>query len=108
MTQTHIMTVYSGIKGITKMYRDSKLGLCLDLTGPDGNVYAIMSHGNHLAKQLGNLEDWEQGCAAARIMDGNYMTMVNLFREYFPMVTLIGYDRVAEVHRDVEQIMEGD
>ena len=80
------------------MYRDSQLGLCLDLTGPDGNVFALWGIGDNLAKQLDTLDDWKGACEAARLMGGEYMTMVNLFKQFFPIVTLIGLEEISEIH----------
>ena len=80
------------------MYRDSQLGLCLDLTGPEGNVYALLGIGNGLARQLDTLDDWKGACDAARLMGGEYMTMVNLFKQFFPVVTLIGLEEINEIH----------
>lgn len=74
------------------VYRDSQLGLCIDLSGPDGNVFYLMGIGNDLARQLGQEEDWNEAMQAARLMGGNYNTMVNMFREFFPIITLIGYE----------------
>lgn len=82
------------------MYRDSKLGLCLDLAGPEGNVFALLGIGDDLAKQLGKKEDWKEAVEAAKLMGGNYTTMVNLFREYFPMVTLINYEEVTSAQEN--------
>lgn len=81
------------------MYRDSTLGLCLDLRGPDGNVFALLGLGDDLAQQLGNKEEWKTAVKAAKLMDGNYMTMVHLFQEYFPIVTLIGYEEIRDAHQ---------
>jgi hypothetical protein len=80
------------------MYRDSTLGLCVDITGPDGNVFYLMGIGQDLAQQLGQKEEWKEAVEAAKLMGGNYITMVNMFREFFPIVTLVGYDEILERH----------
>lgn len=90
------------------LYRDSQLGLCIDLTGPDGNVYYLLGVGNDLAQQLGQKEEWNDAIKAAKLMGGNYMTMVNMFKEFFPVVTLVGYDDVAEAHNYVEEVVRLD
>jgi hypothetical protein len=80
------------------MYRDSKLGLCIDLIGPDGNVFYLLAIGKDLAEQLGQKEEWDEAVKAVELMGGNYMSMVNMFNEFFPIVTLVGYDEVAARH----------
>lgn len=82
------------------MYRDSQLGLCLDLTGPEGNVFALLGVGDDLARQLDTLDDWRGAVEAATLMGGEYMTMVNLFKQFFPVVTLIGLEEISEVHSE--------
>jgi hypothetical protein len=88
------------------LYRDSQLGLCIDLTGPDGNVFYLLGIGNDLAAQLGQKEEWKLAIKAAKLMGGNYMTMLNMFKEFFPIVTLIGYDEIAEAHSYVTHVEE--
>ena len=88
------------------MYRDSRLGVCLDLTGPDGNVFALLGHGDALAKQLGTLDDWRGACKAAQLMGAEYMTMVNLFQQFFPVVTLIGLEEISEIHESAYEVVE--
>ena len=90
------------------MYRDSQLGLCLDLTGPDGNVFALMGIGNDLARQLGCREEWKGALAAAKLMGAGYMTYVNLFEQFFPVVTLIGKEAISEVHELADDITTKD
>ena len=82
------------------VYRDSQLGLCIDLRGPDGNVFYLLAIGRNLSKQLGNEEEWHEAVRAAKIMGGNYMTMVHLFRDFFPTITLIGLEDVCDVQED--------
>lgn len=78
------------------MYRDSQLGLCIDITGPDGNIFYLWGYGDDLARQLDCKKDWRDSVEAAKRLNANYVTMLNIFREFFPMVTLIGYDEVVE------------
>jgi hypothetical protein len=75
------------------MYRDSKLGICIDLTGPDGNVFSLMGYGAQLARRMGNEADWREACDAVKAMHGSYITMLHVFEEFFPSVTLIGKER---------------
>ena len=74
------------------VYRDSQLGLCIDLRGPDGNVFYLLGVGRNLARQLGQEEEWHEAVQAAKLMGGNYNTMVNMFRDFFPIITLIGHE----------------
>jgi len=83
------------------VYRDSRLGLCIDLLGPDGNVFALLGLGDDIAKQTDQTEEWKQAVEAVKLMGGNYMTMVNMFKEFFPVITLVGYEEVARVHKPV-------
>ena len=86
------------------MYRDSQLGLCIDLNGADGNVFYILAVAADLATQLGVKEEWKESVKAAGIMGANYVVILNLFREFFPVVTLIGYDEVIERSTDGETL----
>lgn len=90
------------------MYRDSVLGLCLDLKGPDGNIFFVMAEAQRLAAQLDQSEDWQQAVNAMRLMGANYMSHLFLFREFFPIVTLVGFDEVAKLHGVVDEILEED
>lgn len=86
------------------MYRDSQLGLCLDLRGPDGNVFALWGLGDDLAKQLDCLDEWRGAVEAAKLMDAKYMTFVHLFEQYFPVVTLIGKEEISEIHELADDV----
>ena len=90
------------------MYRDTQLGLCVDIRGPDGNVFYLLGIGNDLAAQLGQKEEWKDAVAAAKLMGGNYVTMLNMFKEFFPVVTLVGYDEIVEKYNYVEEVLEED
>ena len=69
------------------MYRYSALGLCLDITGPDGS---------DLARQLDRETEWEETVEAAKALSSDYLLQLNVFKEFFPIVTLVGYDEVVE------------
>ncbi len=57
--------------------KESKIEI--DLTGPDGNVFALIGIGGRLCKQLGlNSEMFYR-----RMMSGDYENAVNTFEEYF-------------------------
>lgn len=78
------------------MYRDSALGLCLDITGPDGNIFTIWAYGSDLARQLDRTKEWEDTVEAAKALSSDYILQINVFKEFFPIVTLVGYDEVVE------------
>lgn len=80
------------------MYRDSELGLCIDVAGPDGNVFNIWATGDMLAKQIGCLEEWRGAVEAAKLMEASYPTFLNMFETFFPIVTLIN----KEIYFDEE------
>lgn len=80
------------------MYRDSALGLCLDITGPDGNIFVVWAYGSDLAGQLDQTKEWEDTVKAAKALSSSYILQLNAFKEFFPMVTLIGYDEVVKDH----------
>ena len=77
------------------MYRDSELGLCIDVAGPDGNVFNIWATGDMLAKQIGCLEEWRGAVEAAKLMEASYPT----FLAPEPMVGRIGRDPVNRKER---------
>ncbi len=90
------------------MYRDSQLGLCLDLRGPEGNVFCLLGIGNDLAKQIGREQEWKDSVEAAKLMGGEYMTMVNLFEMFFPVITLIGKEEISAIHDTANEVTSED
>lgn len=90
------------------MYRDSVLGLCIDITGPDGNVFYLLGIGDDLSRQLDCEADWKGAITAAKLMGGEYMTMVNLFRQFFPVVTLIGLEEISDIHNTHQEVVSQD
>jgi len=80
------------------MYRDSKLGLCIDITGPDGNIFVLWGYGLDLARQIDQEKEWAEAREAAKALNNDYRLQVNVFREFFQyVVTLIGYDEIMEL-----------
>lgn len=67
------------------MYRDSALGLCIDLSGPDGNAFALMGYARNLAKQL----QVDGAKIVEDMMSSDYDNLVQVFEQHFPMVTLL-------------------
>lgn len=53
--------------------------LVIDLTGPDGNAYALMSYASRFCKQLG-LDSDE---VIAEMKSGDYENLIKVFDGYF-------------------------
>jgi hypothetical protein len=55
--------------------------IVIDLTGPDGNAFALMGYARNLAKQLG----WEDKGAALinEMMSGDYEHLLEVFDNAF-------------------------
>jgi hypothetical protein len=67
------------------MYRDSQLGLCIDLSGPDGNAFCLMGYAKDLARQIGV----PSTPIINEMMSGDYGNLLKVFEENFPVVTLL-------------------
>lgn len=67
------------------MYRDSRLGLCIDLSGPDGNAFVLMGFAKDFCRQLDkNFKQIQE-----KMTSGDYNNLVAVFEKEFPMVTLL-------------------
>ena len=55
--------------------------IIIDLTGPDGNAFALMGYAKRFAKQL----EWEDGGAALinEMMEGDYEHLLEVFDNAF-------------------------
>jgi hypothetical protein len=51
----------------------------IDLTGPDGNAFALMGYARRLAKQLGE----DPNSILDEMMSGDYENLINVFEMYF-------------------------
>lgn len=79
------------------MYRDSKLGLCLDLTSEHGNVFWVWGHARNLDKQLGrdpalyhqHLKLASEYSMQLGLGRGGYALAIGVFEHTYPMVTLL-------------------
>ncbi len=56
--------------------------IIIDLTGPDGNAFALIAYAQRLAKQLG-IEENTIEVIRARMMSGDYENLIQVFDEYF-------------------------
>lgn len=63
------------IKSVEEM--DTKIEI--NLLGPDGNVFNLISVGGRLCKQLGKNSEM----FTRRMMSGDYENAINTFEEYF-------------------------
>ena len=74
------------MKLLREMYRDSQHGLTIDLSGPEGNAFAVLGVAKNLAKQLD--KDWKQ--IQDEMSSGDYDNLLDVFeREFGSVVTLL-------------------
>jgi hypothetical protein len=59
--------------------KKQKLGIEIDLTGPDGNAFVLIGTAGNLAKQLG----LDAKAIREEMMKGDYENLVNVFDEHF-------------------------
>ena len=59
--------------------KEEKLGIEIDLTGPDGNAFTLIAYGSRLAKQLGLDKDVIQ----KEMMSGDYENLLKVFDKHF-------------------------
>ena len=53
--------------------------IVIDLTGPDGNVFALMGYANRFAKQL----ELDASVIRKEMMSGDYENALQVFDNYF-------------------------
>ena len=59
--------------------KKQKLGIEIDLTGPDGNAFVLIGKAGNLAKQLGlNSKEIQ-----AEMMKGDYENLIKVFDKHF-------------------------
>ena len=62
--------------------------IVIDLTGPDGNAFALMGYARNFGKQLGKSSE-EISTLAKEMMSGDYENLLNVFdREFGSFVVL--------------------
>ena len=59
--------------------KDTKLGISIDLTGPEGNAFVLIGTANKLAKQL----KLDSKAIQTEMMQGDYEHLVNTFDKHF-------------------------
>ena len=59
--------------------KEQKLGIEIDLTGPDGNAFVLIGKAGSLARQLG----LDSKVIQSEMMKGDYEHLVNTFDKHF-------------------------
>jgi len=59
--------------------KQPKKEIVIDLTGPDGNAFALMGYANRFARQVG-LNGKE---ITSEMMEGDYENLLEVFDKYF-------------------------
>ena len=59
--------------------KEQKLGIEIDLTGPDGNAFVLIGKAGSLARQLG----LDSKVIQTEMMNGDYEHLVNTFDKHF-------------------------
>ena len=59
--------------------KKQKLGIEIDLTGPDGNAFVLIGTAAKLARQIG----LDSKAIQAEMMKGDYENLVNVFDKHF-------------------------
>ena len=59
--------------------KEQKLGIEIDLTGPDGNAFVLIGTAGNLAKQLG----LDKAKIQAEMMAGDYENLIKVFDKNF-------------------------
>jgi hypothetical protein len=65
--------------------KNKNLGIEIDLTGPQGNVFFLIGTAGNLAKQLG----LDGKTIQAEMMSGDYENAVNVFDNYFGSIVTL-------------------
>ena len=59
--------------------KQPKEEIVIDLTGPDGNAFALLGYADRFAKQL----DLDSVTIKAEMMNGDYENLIKVFDEWF-------------------------
>jgi len=59
--------------------KQPKKEIVIDLTGPDGNAFALMAYADRFAKQL----DLDPVTIKAEMREGDYENLIKVFDEWF-------------------------
>ena len=58
---------------------ENKGPIVIDLTGPDGNAFALMGYATRFAKQL----NFDEDKIINKMMEGDYENLLKVFDRYF-------------------------
>jgi hypothetical protein len=61
--------------------------IIIDLTGPDGNAYALMGYARKFSKQLGI----DSNTVIGEMMSGDYQNLLKVFDGYFGDFVILEY-----------------
>jgi hypothetical protein len=80
---------YLNFLGIINMMRKKSFDEkpVIDLTGPDGNAFALIAYANRYGKQLG----YETGDITKEMMAGDYDNLLKVFEKYFGDYVILEY-----------------
>lgn len=59
--------------------------IVIDLTGPDGNAFALMGHARNFAKQLGK----DGNAIVKEMMSGDYENLIQVFDKNFGSIVTL-------------------
>ena len=59
--------------------KDTKLGISIDLTGPEGNAFCLLGYAKKFARQLG----LDESKIHSEMTSGNYEDLLQVFNKYF-------------------------
>jgi hypothetical protein len=59
--------------------------IIIDLTGPEGNAYVLMSYAIKFSKQLG----FDNGPIVEEMMSGDYENLLQVFDRYFGRLVIL-------------------
>ena len=59
--------------------KDNSSPIVIDITGPDGNAFAMMAYARRFARQLGI----DSNKVIGEMMSGDYENLINVFDGYF-------------------------
>ena len=77
------------IKSYKKFKNSLNENVKIDISGPDGNAFALMGYAKRFAKQL----DLDFKPIQQEMMSGNYDHLLSVFNKYFGnVVDLVGYE----------------
>lgn len=62
------------------MYEDSQYGLCIDLSGPEGNAFCLLGYAKQYAKQIPGKDG---DAIMADMMAGDYNHLIDVFETEF-------------------------